>query len=317
MSLFRKKKSMPNGLWVGCKGCKSSIYKKTLESKSNVCPECDYHFRINGNDRIKLMLDDSSFEEYWESMSSADPLNFSDRIPYKERILKEQEKTGLKTACIAGRGKIFGTDVMFAVTDPGFVMGSMGSVVGEKITRTAEAALQYKTPLILVTGSGGGARMQEGVISLMQMSKTSGAISRFQQAGGLYIVIITDPTLGGVMASFASQADIIIAEPGALIGFAGPRVIEQTIKKSLPPGFQTAEFMLEHGFVDMIVDRNDLKNEVSKLLNVFCANMDDKIEKNDAYGLENISGSTTYETLHISQELITNCSENNSSVAQW
>ncbi|MGR3177872.1 MAG: acetyl-CoA carboxylase, carboxyltransferase subunit beta [Candidatus Anammoxibacter sp.] len=270
MSLFRKKKSMPNGLWIRCDSCASVLYKKKLDQTFNVCPECDHHFRIGSNDRLKIMLDDGSFEEYWSSMSSADPLDFVDRIPYKERIVNEQNKTGMKAACVAGKGRMYGKEVMFAVTDPGFVMGSMGSVVGEKITRTAEKALEIQVPLIIVTGSGGGARMQEGVISLMQMAKTSAAIAKLQEAGGLYIIVITDPTLGGVMASFASQADIIIAEPGALIGFAGPRVIEQTIRKSLPPGFQTSEFMLDHGFIDMIVGRNDLKNKVSKLLNSLC-----------------------------------------------
>ncbi len=264
MTFFRKK-VMPNGLWLRCDGCKGVIYKKNVEENCNVCPGCNHHFRINSSDRLNMLLDEGSFEEYWTSMESVDPLDFVDRVPYKERILNEQEKSGMKSACIAGKGKIFGQDVMVSVTDPSFIMGSMGSVVGEKITRTTEKALELNLPLVLVTGSGGGARMQEGVISLMQMAKTSAAIAKFHEAGGLYIVVLTDPTLGGVMASFASQADIIIGEPKALIGFAGPRVIEQTIKKSLPPGFQTAEFMLLHGFIDMIVERKKIKNTISNL----------------------------------------------------
>ncbi|MGR3221037.1 MAG: acetyl-CoA carboxylase, carboxyltransferase subunit beta [Candidatus Anammoxibacter sp.] len=301
MSLFRKKKSMPNGLWIRCNSCACVLYKKKLEQTSNVCPECDHHFRIGSKDRLKMMLDEGSFEEYWSSMTSADPLNFVDRIPYKERILNEQDKTGMKAACVAGKGKIYGREVMFAVTDPGFVMGSMGSVVGEKITRTAEKAFDLKVPLILLTGSGGGARMQEGVISLMQMAKTSAAIAKLQGDGGLYIIVITDPTLGGVMASFASQADIIIAEPGALIGFAGPRVIEQTIRKKLPPGFQTSEFMLNHGFIDMIVGRNDLKDKVSKLLNYLCEQ-----EKEDEITIqsENNNSTVTLQTANYSGELV-------------
>ncbi len=307
MSLFRKKKVMPNGLWISCKGCKGVIYKKILEKKSNVCPECDYHFRINGKERLNLMLDDNTFQEYWASMSSADPLNFTDRIPYKERISSEQKKCGMLSACIAGKGGINGKEVIICVTDPVFVMGSMGSVVGEKVTRSVETAMKMDLPLVIVTGSGGGARMQEGSISLMQMAKTSAAIARFQEAGGLYIVILTDPTLGGVMASFASQADIIIAEPGALIGFAGPRVIEQTIKKSLPPGFQTAEFLLEHGFVDMIVDRNDLKSTVHKLMTMLCDDRKeaDKLEHKDNKGVE-----TVYPSSSMKKELVASFDQN-------
>lgn len=307
MSLFRKKKSIPNGLWIRCDGCKGAIYKKALELKSNVCPECNYHLRIQSKDRMKIMLDDGSFVEHWKEMISADPLHFTDRISYKERILNEQQKTGMKSDCIAGKGKIYGKKVVFAVTDPGFVMGSMGSVVGEKITRSAEKALELNLPLIVVTGSG-GARMQEGAISLMQMAKTSAAISKFQAAGGLYIVVITDPTLGGVMASFASQADIIIAEPGALIGFAGPRVIEQTIKKSLPPGFQTAEFMLEHGFIDMIVDRNEIKNTLSNLLNLLCE--DEKEATDSLHPFEDNTELISYQNAAISNELVTGFNRN-------
>lgn len=266
MVFFRKKKDMPNGLWVRCDGCSSMLFKKTVEDAMFVCPECNYHFRIFSRDRLNLLIDENSFEEMWPNMAPCDPLNFKDRITYPERVTEEQQKTGLKEAAIVGKGKINGKEVMMGITDPGFIMGSMGSVVGEKIARVAEKAMELRLPLIIISGSGGGARMQEGVFSLMQMAKTSAAIARFQDAGGLYISILTDPSLGGVMASFASLADITIAEPKALIGFAGPRVIQETIKRSLPKGFQTAEFLLEHGFLDMIVPRQDMKKELFRLI---------------------------------------------------
>jgi len=263
---FRRKRNIPDGLWKRCEGCKSVVYKKKVEEKHNVCPECNYHFRISTSERIKIILDKDSFEEYWKNMLPADPLNFKDRISYKDRVANEQKKTGLNEAATVGKGTIEGKSVIFAVTDPGFIMGSMGSVVGEKITRAAEKALELRQPLIIITGSGGGARMHEGAISLMQMAKTSSAIARLNEAGIPYISVLTDPTLGGVMASFASQADIIMAEPGARVGFAGPRVIKETIKKTLPKGFQTTESMLEHGFIDMIIERSKLRHEISKVL---------------------------------------------------
>lgn len=266
MVFFRKKRDMPDGLWMRCDGCKNLVYKKNVEERMHVCPECNYHFRIFSRDRLNLLLDENSLEEMWANMQSCDPLNFKDRVTYPERIAAEQEKTGLKEAAIVGKGKINGKEVMIGITDPSFIMGSMGSVVGEKITRITEKASELKLPLILISGSGGGARMHEGVFSLMQMAKTSAAIAKFREAGGLYISVLTDPSLGGVMASFASQADIIIAEPKALIGFAGPRVIQETIKRSLPSGFQTAEFLLEHGFLDMIVHRQDMRKEISRLI---------------------------------------------------
>lgn len=266
MVFFRKKKDMPDGLWTRCDGCRGMVYKKIVEERLYVCPECNHHFRVFSRDRLKLLLDENSFEEMWDNMAPCDPLNFKDRITYPERVAAEQQKTGLKEAAIAGKGKINGKEVMIGITDSSFIMGSMGSVVGEKIARVAEKARELRLPLIIISGSGGGARMQEGVFSLMQMAKTSAAIARFQEAGGLYISILTDPSLGGVMASFASLADITIAEPKALIGFAGPRVIQETIKRSLPKGFQTAEFLLEHGFLDMIVHRQDMKKELSRLI---------------------------------------------------
>ena len=266
MVFFRKKKDMPDGLWTRCDGCKGMVYKKIVEERMYVCPECNYHFRVFSRDRLKLLLDENSFEEMWDNMVPCDPLNFKDRITYPERVAAEQQKTGLKEAAIVGKGKINGKEVMIGITDSSFIMGSMGSVVGEKIASVAEKARELRLPLIIISGSGGGARMQEGVFSLMQMAKTSAAIARFQEAGGLYISILTDPSLGGVMASFASLADIMMAEPKALIGFAGPRVIQETIRRSLPKGFQTAEFLLEHGFLDMIVHRQDMKKELSRLI---------------------------------------------------
>ncbi|MDO8745112.1 MAG: acetyl-CoA carboxylase, carboxyltransferase subunit beta [Candidatus Brocadiaceae bacterium] len=266
MVFFRKKKDMPDGLWTRCDGCKGMVYKKIVEERMYVCPECNYHFRVFSRDRLKLLLDENSFEEMWDNMVPCDPLNFKDRITYPERVAAEQQKTGLKEAAIVGKGKINGKELMIGITDSSFIMGSMGAVVGEKIARAAEKACELQLPLIIISGSGGGARMQEGVFSLMQMAKTSAAIARFREAGGLYISILTDPSLGGVMASFASLADIMIAEPKALIGFAGPRVIQETIRRSLPKGFQTAEFLLEHGFLDMIVHRQDMKEELSRLI---------------------------------------------------
>ncbi|MBM4054703.1 MAG: acetyl-CoA carboxylase carboxyltransferase subunit beta [Planctomycetes bacterium] len=266
MVFFRKKKDMPNGLWISCDGCKSLVYKKTVEESLLVCPECDYHFRIFSRDRLKLLLDENSFEEYWPDMTPCNPLNFFDRMSYPERVSADQQKSGLKEAAIVGKGKINGHETMIGITDPTFIMGSMGSVVGEKIARITEKAIKERLPLVIISGSGGGARMQEGIFSLMQMAKTSAAIAKFQKAGGLYISVLTDPSLGGVMASFASLADITIAEPKALIGFAGPRVIQETIKRTLPSNFQKAEFLLEHGFLDMIVHRKNMKNELSRLI---------------------------------------------------
>ena len=263
---FRRKKNIPDGLWKRCDGCKSVVYKKQVEVKHNVCPECNYHFRVSTGERINITLDKNSFEEYWNDMMPADPLDFKDRIKYKDRIASEQKKTNLNEAATVGKGLIEGKAVVFGVTDSTFIMGSMGSVVGEKITRAAEKARELWLPLIIISGSGGGARMHEGALSLMQMAKTCAAIARLQDAGLLFISVLTDPTLGGVMASFASQADIIMAEPGALVGFAGPRVIKETIKKTLPKGFQSSESMLKHGFIDIITERSRLKPEISKIL---------------------------------------------------
>lgn len=267
--VFHRKQEMPDGLWMKCEGCKNLVHKKAVIERMMVCPECNYHFTISSTERIAILTDENSFEEYWENMESVDPLKFRAMSTYKDKIAEDQKATGLKDAAIAGKGKLNGKEVMLAVTDSRFIMGSMGSVVGEKIARTVERALELKLPLIIVSGSGGGARMYEGCLSLMQMAKTSAALARLHQAGILYISILTNPTMAGVMASFAGLGDIIIAEPKALIGFTGPRVIAQTIGKELPEGFQTSEFLMEHGLVDMIVQRIELKQELAKILEYF------------------------------------------------
>ena len=262
----RPKRGVPEGLWVRCPGCKASIFRKEAENKFNICPECDYHFYMPTKERIDQLLDEDSFEEWFRDLRPCDPLGFKDRIPYKERILSEQAKTSLLDAAAVGRGFIRGRPVVVGITDFAFMAGSMGSVVGEKLCRAAEEATRLKLPLIFVSGSGGGARMQEGILSLMQMAKVSAALGRHHQAGCLYISVLTNPTMGGVAASFAFQGDIIIAEPGALIGFAGKRTIWNTVRLELPEGFQTSEFLMQHGFVDRIVHRKDLRTEVATMV---------------------------------------------------
>jgi len=262
----RPKRGVPEGLWVRCPGCKASIFRKEAENKFNICPECDYHFYMPTKERIDQLLDEDSFEEWFRDLRPCDPLGFKDRIPYKERILSEQAKTSLLDAAAVGRGFIRGRPVVVGITDFAFMAGSMGSVVGEKLCRAAEEATRLKLPLIFVSGSGGGARMQEGILSLMQMAKVSAALARHHQAGCLYISVLTNPTMGGVAASFAFQGDIIIAEPGALIGFAGKRTIWNTVRLELPEGFQTSEFLMQHGFVDRIVHRKDLRTEVATMV---------------------------------------------------
>lgn len=262
----RPKRGVPEGLWVRCPGCKASLFRKEMENKFNICPECDYHFYIPTKERIDQLLDEDSFEEWFRDLRPCDPLGFKDRITYKERILSEQAKTSLLDAAAVGRGFIRGRPVVVGITDFAFMAGSMGSVVGEKLCRAAEEATRLKLPLIFVSGSGGGARMQEGILSLMQMAKVSAALGRHHQAGCLYISVLTDPTMGGVAASFAFQGDIIIAEPGALIGFAGKRTIWNTVRLELPEGFQTSEFLMQHGFVDRIVHRKDMRTEVATMV---------------------------------------------------
>lgn len=265
--LFKTAKEFPDGLWTKCGECGCILYRKAVEQKYYTCPECNFHFPITPAERIKLLLDENSFEEKFISLESEDPLNFNiEHLNYKEKIYENQRVTGNKDAVITGTGLVNGKKVAIAVTDSRFLMGSMGSVVGEKIVRLTELADEQKLPLIIISGSGGGARMYEGCVSLMQMAKTVAAIKKFQDAGGLYISVLTHPTMAGVLASFAGLGDIVLAEPKALIGFTGPRVIAQTIKQELPEGFQRSEFLLEHGFIDMIVERIQLKNTISKLL---------------------------------------------------
>jgi acetyl-CoA carboxylase carboxyl transferase subunit beta len=260
------KRGVPEGLWIRCPQCKATVFRKEAESRLNVCPECGYHFYLPAADRIAQLLDQDSFEEWFTDLSPCDPLQFKDRLPYAERLRAEQAKTGMRDAAVVGRGFIRGRPVIFGVTDFAFMAGSMGSVVGEKLTRAAEEATRLKLPLILVSGSGGGARMQEGILSLMQMAKISAALGRYDKAGGLYVSILTNPTMGGVAASFALQGDITLAEPGALIGFAGKRTIWNTVRLELPEGFQTSEFLLQHGFVDRIVSRQNLRTEVANII---------------------------------------------------
>jgi len=262
-----KKKDIPGGLWTKCKGCGAIIYNKTLEENYKVCPKCNYHFTLSWQERINLLFDKGSVIEFNANIESMDPLEFKGPKSYKEKLNEAQRATGLKEAAITGEAKIEGKSLVFGLTDSSFIMGSMGSVVGEKITRATEYATSKRLPLIIISASGGGARMYEGMISLMQMAKTSAAISRYQKEGLLFISVLTNPTMAGVMASFASLGDVIIAEPKALIGFTGPRVIEQTIKQRLPEGFQSSEFLLEHGFIDMIVPRKELRGRLYEIMN--------------------------------------------------
>ena len=260
-----KKVKIPEGLWVKCDNCKEIIYRKEVDKNFKVCPKCDYHFRISASERLPYLVDEGSFLEVEDGLSPRDFLGFKD---YRDKLKSSRKKTGLKDAVISGEAKIGGMPVSVVVMDFNFMGGSMGSVVGEKIVRAVERAIEKKTPFVAVASSG-GARMQEGILSLMQMAKTSAAIARLGKAGLPFISILTDPTFGGVTASFAMLGDIIIAEPKSLIGFAGPRVIEQTIKQQLPSGFQRAEFLQDHGMVDMIVSRRDMHAALAKVLDFF------------------------------------------------
>lgn len=257
------KRGIPEGLWVRCPGCGESIYRKELEKNLNVCPKCRYHNYVSARERISQLLDDGTFEVCDEHVLPTDPLQFADKKSYAERLTAEQLRTGLTDAALCGTGMIRARRVAIAVTDSAFIMGSMGSVVGERLTRLIERATLNNLPLIIVSGSGGGARMHEGILSLMQMAKVSAALARYHAAGGLFISVLTNPTMGGVAASFASLGDLVFAEPKALIGFAGPRTIKATIKIELPEGFQTSEFLLEHGYIDRIVERFRLKTEIA------------------------------------------------------
>jgi len=261
------KRGVPEGLWRRCPGCQETIFRKEAEKRMGVCPECEYHWYVPAQERIRQVLDEGTFEEWDADLMPADPLEFSDKkMSYKDRVAADQQRTGLRDAAVVGTGMVRARRVAFGVTDSAFIMGSMGSVVGEKLTRAIERATRDQLPLIIISGSGGGARMHEGMLSLMQMAKVSAALARFDSAGGLFISVLTNPTMGGVAASFASLGDLVFAEPKALIGFAGPRTIKATIRIELPKGFQTSEFLLEHGFIDRIVSRKDLKSEIARAI---------------------------------------------------
>ena len=264
-----RKKNVPEGLWSKCPACGHVVYSKSLRENLSVCPKCDYHFVIGALERVRQLIDPDTFHELGLNLKTLNPLNFKGSKSYLDKLKQDQKKTGLKEAAVVGDGECGGIKIGFGVTDSRFIMGSMGSVVGEKMTRLIEYAMDHKLPLVIVSGSGGGARMYEGALSLMQMAKTSAALNRYSKAGLPFISILTHPTMGGVMASFASLGDFILAEPKALIGFAGPRVIEQTIRQKLPPDFQTSEFLLEHGLIDLVVPRKDLKKTIAQLIR-FC-----------------------------------------------
>jgi len=262
-----KKVKIPEGLWVKCDSCKEIVYRKEVEKNLKICPKCNYHFRISARERISLLVDKDSFTEIGKNLTSQDPLNFKDQMSYRERLKEAEKKSGVHEAAIAGEALVGGYPVKLIVLDFAFMGGSMGSVVGEKFTMVTEKALEENLPLISIASSG-GARMQEGILSLMQMVKTSAVIAKFKESNMPYISILADPTFGGVTASFAMLGDIIIAEPRSLIGFAGPRVIEQTIKQQLPEDFQRAEFLLQHGMIDMVVNRKELRETIIKLLSM-------------------------------------------------
>ena len=262
----RTKRGVPEGLFVKCPDCRETIYKKTADELLGICPECGYHFYVSGQERIRQVLDEGTFEEWDAELMPTDPLEFKDRKSYADRLVAEQKRTGLSDAALTGCGMIRARRVAIGVTDSAFIMGSMGSVVGERLTRLIERATEQNLPLIIISGSGGGARMHEGILSLMQMAKVSAALARYDQEGGFFISVLTNPTMGGVAASFAALGDVCLAEPKALIGFAGPRTIKATIRIELPEGFQTSEFLLEHGYVDRIVSRGKLKSEIARTI---------------------------------------------------
>jgi acetyl-CoA carboxylase carboxyl transferase subunit beta len=266
MMTTRKKRGVPEGLWLRCPGCQATLFRKAVYERQSVCPECAYHFYVSARDRIAQVLDEGTFEEWDAEVQPTDPLNFADSKKYADRLKAEQKRTGLSDAALTGGGMIRARRVAVGVTDSAFIMGSMGSVVGERLARLIERATDQHLPLIIISGSGGGARMHEGILSLMQMAKVSAALARYDREGGLYISVLTNPTMGGVAASFAALGDVIFAEPKALIGFAGPRTIKATIRIELPEGFQTSEFLVEHGYVDRIVPRDKLKSEIARTI---------------------------------------------------
>ncbi len=267
-----KRRDIPEGLWTKCEGCGEIIYNKTLEEDFKVCPKCDHHFTLSADERVRQLIDEGTFKEMYKGLCSGDPLKFRGPKSYVNKLKEDQISTGLTDAVITGEGFMFQKRIALGVTDSRFIMGSMGSVVGEKLTRLTEFATENRLPLIIVSGSGGGARMYEGMFSLMQMAKTSQALAKHHEAKQLFISVLTNPTMAGIMASFASLGDLIIAEPRALIGFTGPRVIEQTIRQKLPEGFQTSEFLLEHGMIDKIVHRKQLKSALSQFVSYVPSN---------------------------------------------
>lgn len=267
-----KKREIPEGLWTKCRSCGQLIYTKVVKENLNTCPKCNFHMTIKAQERIRQLADDDSFTEIDSVLVSRDPLKFQGAKSYEDKLNEDKKRTGLIAAAITGEASIDGYKLVLGVTDSRFIMGSMGSVVGEKITRAAERAIEKKIPLVIVSGSGGGARMYEGCLSLMQMAKTSSAIARLQKEGLLFISILSNPTMAGVLASFATLGDVLIAEPGALIGFTGPRVIKQTIKQELPKGFQRPVFLLEHGLIDMIVHRKNMRPTIVYLLETLAYN---------------------------------------------
>ena len=276
MKLFRKAthafgrkaaRGVPAGLWTKCEACSQLLYHKALEEDLRVCSACDFHFPLTARERLRLLIDEGSFEEWDAELAPADPLQFQGpKASYAQKLKEEQQTCQMLDACLTGTGLLNGTRLVLGITDSRFLMGSMGSVVGEKLTRAIERATEARQPVVIVSGSGGGARMHEGVLSLMQMAKTSAALMRLDTAGGLFISVLTHPTMAGILASFASLGDLIVAEPKALIGFTGPRVIEQTIRQKLPEGFQRSEFLLEHGLVALIVHRRAMKAALAQLL---------------------------------------------------
>jgi len=263
-----KKLDIPEGLWIKCNNCKEIIYRKEVERNCKICPKCNYHFRISARERLRLVFDNGEYAEFDSQLRPADPLHFKDTIKYKDRLRDNQQRTGLWDAVINAEGTVGGRPLVASAFEFDFMGGSMASVAGEKVARAMERAAERKCPYLSIASSG-GARMQEGIISLMQMAKTSAATHVLAEAGVPFISLLTDPTMGGVSASFAMLGDVIMAEPCALIGFAGPRVIEQTMGRALPEGFQRAEFLLEHGLIDMIVSRKELRARLIQIMNFF------------------------------------------------
>lgn len=276
-----QKKEIPEGLWIKCDGCGEIIYKPEIDRNMGVCTKCQFHFKVTSNDYINYILDEESFQETDEDIMTADPLKFKDLKKYTDRIKDATKKSGLKEAIRTGFGKIDGKPVVIGIMDFAFIGGSMGSVVGEKIKRAIDRAIETGFPLIIVSATG-GARMMEGILSLMQMAKTSARLAKLSENRGLYISVLTNPTTAGVMASYAMLGDVIMAEPGALIGFAGPRVIKQTIGEDLPDGFQRSEFLLEKGFLDMIVTRHDLRTQLSESIDFFMSGKSEYKTENSA-----------------------------------